>query len=276
MALATPPPSTSLIEPPESSDDEPTIHPHLQRYFASLTDSHVNYMRFFSALLIPKNSQPQFFRDIKQFREQATIIYLLYPGTSEAYREVSRRFVGSRFAHPWCRVQSDFGSGWHRANWVGGNGRPNEKVKKEEERLHRLLVPIWIAMRRRMFPGDETIREWVASEDEKAAAAAAEKERARLKDEEIASQSNPHVLAPSPSLSSGADTMVYPELGFATGPRKASSAAASASSSALAASQPSSPGAEAASKMFLGVAVTGFIMSDKRVKKYVKKKLSKK
>ncbi|EXJ57193.1 hypothetical protein A1O7_07540 [Cladophialophora yegresii CBS 114405] len=269
--------STSLIQPPESADDEPIVHPSLQRYIASLPDSHINYMRFFSALLIPKTSQPQFFQDVKQFREQPTIVYLLWRGTSESYREVSRRFIGSRFAHPWCRVQSDFGSGWHRAQWVGGgngngSGKANEKVKKEEERLHRLLVPIWIAMRRRMFPGDEPVREWVESEDEKEAAA--EKEKARVRDEEIeiVPQSKPVVLAPSPSPSGvqslGADTTVYPELGFATGPRKASTASV--------ASQPSSPGAEAASKMFLGVAVTGFIMSDKRVKKYVKKKLSKK
>ncbi|KIW65787.1 hypothetical protein PV04_08012 [Phialophora macrospora] len=263
MGLPTPPP-TSLIGPPESSDDEPTIHPHLHRYIASLTDSRINYARFFSALLIPRDSQPQFFLDIKQFREQPTIVYLLFPGTSESYREVSRRFIGSRFAHPWCRVQSDFGSGWHRATWVGGNAKTTEKVRKEEERLHRLLVPIWIAMRRRMFPGDDIVREWVESEDEKAA------ERARLTEEESASQSKPTALM---DRSSGTDTTVYPELGFATGPPKASSTSASPS----AASEPLDPGAaEVASKMFLGAAVTGFIMSDKRVKKYVKKKLLKK
>jgi hypothetical protein len=263
MALPTPP-STSLIEPPDSSDDEPIIHPHLQRYITSLTDSRINYARFFSALLIPRESQPQFFLDLKQFREQPIITYLLYPGTSESYREVSRRFIGSRFAHPWCRVQSDFGSGWHRASWVGRNAKTTDKVRKEEERLHRLLVPIWIAMRRRMFPGDDIVREWVESEDEKAA------ESARLRKEEMASQPKPTALmAPS----SGADTAVYPELGFATGPSKATSASASQSAT----SESSSPGAaEAASKMFLGVALTGFIMSDKRVKKYAKKKLLKK
>lgn len=252
--------STSLIQAPELPDDEPFIHPSLQRYIAALTDSQINYMRFFSALLIPKDSHPQFFRDLKQFREQPVIIHLLSPGTSESYRAVSRNFIGSRFAHPWCRVQSDFGKGWHRAHWANGaSSKEREQVKKEEERLHRLLVPIWIAMRRRMFPGDETVKEWNEEEDER------EVERARVREEEKAAKlaAAPSDSAPNPMEATGS----YPELGFAMGSSKASSS-----------SGPSSPepGAAAAGKMFLGVAVAGFIMSDKRVKKYVQKKMRKK
>ncbi|KAJ9615615.1 hypothetical protein H2200_001690 [Cladophialophora chaetospira] len=262
------PPATLLISPPLKADDEPIIDPSLQRYIASLTDSHKNYNRFFSALLIPQSSQPKFFQDVKQFREQPPITYLLALGTSENYREVSRNFVASRFAHPWCRVQSDFGKGWHRASWVGGNAKADEKVRKEEERLHRLLVPIWIAMRRRMFPGDDVVKEWIEQDDEKT------KEQAKLREEEENANQPKRESSHSSFVAQTAamPTTIYPELGFATkdGPgRSAPTAPASA--------EPSDPGtAEAASKMFLGVAVTGFIMSDKRIRKYVQKKMKKK
>ena len=217
-------------------------------------------MRFFSALLIPKASHPQFFLDLKCFREQPSIVYLLKPGTSENYHEVSRSFIGSRFAHPWCRLQSDFGKGWRRASWVGATDKNREeiqKVKKEEDRLHRLLVPIWIAMRRRMFPGDEVVKEWVERENER------EAERATGKAEEASTPKAPS----NDSRAEATGTALYPELGFAIKSAKPSPVA----------STPADPeAAAAASKMFLGVALTGFVMSDKRVKKYVEKKLLKK
>ena len=257
-AAPAPSPSTCLIQAPETPDDEPIVHPSLQRYIANLSDSHTNYARFFSALLIPQDAHPQFFHDLKQFREQPTIIYLLNPGTRENYRETSRNFVGSRFAHPWCRVQSDFGKGWHRASWVGDTDVAGRgKVKKEEDRLHRLLVPIWIAMRRRMFPADEIVENWNEEEDLNAA------EKARLTKE------NPLPLKSEPSSSTAAAT--YPELGFAFKDSPSLSSTVSASP------KPPDPVAqEAAKKMFVGAAVAGFVMSDKRVKKYVQKKLLKK
>ncbi|OAL21079.1 hypothetical protein AYO20_11432 [Fonsecaea nubica] len=259
-------PEEPLVRPPESEGDDPIIHPSLQRYIHGLPDSHTNYARFFSALLIPQQSHEQFFVDLKQFREQPTIIYLLEPGTSQNYRAVSRNFVGSRFAHPWCRVHSDFVKGWRGASWVGKSGtRVDEQMKKEEERLHKLLVPIWIAMRRRMFPGEDVVREWIVKEDERERAAAEEKKR--LKAERAAAQSAAPDDASMRTLSSGTPPG-YSELGFAT---------TKSTKPSPVHSQVTDPsGAAAASKLFLGVAVTGFIMSDKRIQKYVEKKMRKK
>ncbi|EXJ74268.1 uncharacterized protein A1O5_02564 [Cladophialophora psammophila CBS 110553] len=262
-----------FIQPPESADDDPIIHPSLQRYIHSLPDSQTNYARFFSALLIPQQSHAQFFIDLKQFREQATIIYLLAPGTSENYRQVSQKFIGSRFAHPWCRVQSDFGKGWRGASWFGNSGgcapQVNERVRKEQDRLHRLLVPIWIAMRRRMFPGEDVVYQWVAKEDEWESAAAEEEEKKKKKKKKAATAVKAESIKPPPPAA-------YPELGFAT----TNSTTPSRTMTMMTTTTPQDTmhpeGAAAASKLFLGVAVTGFIMSDKRIQKYVEKKLFKK
>ncbi|KIW92110.1 uncharacterized protein Z519_07094 [Cladophialophora bantiana CBS 173.52] len=251
-----------FIRPPESEDDDPIIHPSLQRYIHSLPDSQTNYARFFSALLIPKQSHAQFFIDLKQFREQATIIYLLAPGTSANYRQVSQKFIGSRFAHPWCRVQSDFGKGWRGASWFGNSGgcgpRVDERVRKEQDRLHKLLVPIWIAMRRRMFPGEDVVKEWVAKEDERESVAAEEKKKKAA--EAVKAES---IKSPPPAA--------YPELGFAT--TNSTTPSRTTMTTTTPQDTMSPEGAAAASKLFLGVAVTGFIMSDKRIQKYVEKKL---
>lgn len=117
-----------------------------------------------------------------------------------------------------------------------------------------------------MFPGDDVIRGWIQDDIERS------KERAKLKEEEDSAKlSKGEASNIWSEAETTVDTKVYPELGFATqdGPGPpALRAPASA--------QPSDPGAAAASKMFLGVAVAGFIMSDKRVKKYVEKKMRKK
>ncbi|OAP63468.1 hypothetical protein AYL99_02695 [Fonsecaea erecta] len=260
-----------FIQPPESEDDDPIIHASLQRYIHALSDSHSNYARFFSTLLIPQQSHEQFFVDLKQFREQAAIIYLLAPGTSENYRMVSRNFVGSRFAHPWCRVQSDFGKGWRSASWAGTSGaKIDERVRKEEERLHKLLVPIWIAMRRRMFPGEDVVKEWIEKEDERERAAAEEmkKKKKKIKADEAESSMSAPPEGVDRALPSGSPP-AHSELSFATKSTKPASTHSDTTTTAP-------NGAAAASKLFLGVAVTGFIMSDKRIQKYVGKKLRKK
>ncbi|KIX01794.1 uncharacterized protein Z518_09521 [Rhinocladiella mackenziei CBS 650.93] len=251
-------------------DNEPDISPDQHRYIRSLNESPTCYSRFFSALLIKKSMHHQFFRDLKTFREQPIIIALLEPGTKEAYRECTRAFVGSRFAHPWCRTESDFKSGWTRASWVGGTRKVSKEDKKEEERLHRLLVPIWIAFQRRMFPGIEVVQDWVEKERREY-----EKEKLKLAEPE-AEKTAKSTQSPSSGVSkatttNAASTTTYPELGFKT----KSSKPAPATSSSKTVSKPSDSSAAVASQMFMGVAVTGFIMSDKRVRKYMKKKLKK-
>jgi hypothetical protein len=258
--------ATALVQPAQTAEDEPAVHPSLQQYIDALPDSHKTYSRFFSALLIPTDSHPQFFIDLRHFREQSSIIYLLAPGSSEAYRDVTRSFVGSRFAHPWCRVKSDFGDGWRKASWVGPSKvgkKEREKVRKEEDRLHGLLVPIWIAMRRRMFPGDEIVLTWAAEEERKAAEREEQRKAARVE----ASSGIDSNASPKPDSSPSA---TYPELRFAM------AHSPSASTPSAAAREPAPAEVEAASRMFVGATVAAFVMSDKRVKKYVQKKLLKK
>ncbi|KAK7896879.1 hypothetical protein LTR67_004766 [Exophiala xenobiotica] len=246
------------------ADEEPTIAPDLYRYITSLNESPACYTRFFDALLIQRDSRSQFFYDLKTFREQPIIISLLEPGTKEGYQACTRNFVGSRFAHPWCRINSDFQSGWTRSTWVGRTRKASKDDKREEERLHRLLVPIWIAFRRRMFPDKEVLEQWIAEDDERQRKRAAKKQaEAQIRAE---SQNSPTGVANDPTPPS---TTTYPELGFRLADNKPSSEPPTDSA-------PPASGAVTASQVFLGAAISGFVMSDKRVMKYVKKKFKNK
>lgn len=240
----------------EEADPELAISADHLNYIQALNESPGCYSRFFDALLIKKTSHADFFHDLKVFREQPAIITVLEPGTKEAFRECTVVFLGSRFAHPWCRSSAAHASGWTKASWSGKTKKLTAEAKKEEDKLHRLLVPVWIAFRRRMFPEQEVLQKWVDEEPERQAARKAELEA--KKDAQLSRKAaKPDTVADSP--------IVYPELGFAsaTTPPLASSSSAT----------PSSGQSTAVAQAFLGVAVTGFIMSDKRVKKYVEKKL---
>lgn len=252
-------PLTTSTHPSEELDDEPTIDPDLYRYIVSLNESPNCYSRFFGALLIPKSSHADFFADLKTFREQPVIISLLEPGTSEAYRGCTRSFVASRFAHPWCRVNSEFQSGWTRASWVGATKKVSKEEKKEEDRLHGLLVPIWIAFRRRMFPERAVLEEWLAKEDERQKESTAQTKARTVNN---STSQNPDSGREVPT------TDKYPELGFKMGNRDISPSETADSAS-------SASGAATASRMFIGAAFGSYIMRDKRVAKYVKKKLLK-
>ncbi|KAI1618548.1 hypothetical protein EDD37DRAFT_272235 [Exophiala viscosa] len=241
-------------------DEDPTIDPDLYRYIVSLNESPNCYSRFFSALLIPQSSHAEFFFDLKTFREQPVIINVLEPGTSEAYRDCTRTFIASRFAHPWCRVNSDFKSGWTRASWAGATKKVSKEDKREEERLHRLLVPIWIAFRRRMFPAKEVLDEWLAKANEQQKQKMAEREAREV--DRTASR-NPDVESGIPS------TANYPELGFKMGGRDTSPPETSPPASP---SAPSASEATTVARTIVGLAFGGYITRDKRVVKYLKKK----
>ncbi|KAK5052592.1 hypothetical protein LTR84_002457 [Exophiala bonariae] len=250
--------ATQLQEEPEQ---ELTISAEQLHYIQALNESPGCYARFFDALLIKKSSQADFFHDLKVFREQAVAINLLEPGTKEKFRKCTVVFLGSRFAHPWCRSSAAHASRWTKASWAGKTKKLTVEAQKEEDKLHRLLVPLWIAFRRRMFPEQDVLQKWVDEEPERQAAAAAAKAELEAKQEAQRSTkpARPHLDAAAPT--------VYPELGFATvaTPLDASNCNPT----------PSSAQSTAVAQVFLGVAVTGFIMSDKRVKKYVEKKLKK-
>jgi hypothetical protein len=240
------------------AEPELTISVDHQHYIQSLNESPECYARFFDALLIRKSSHADFFHDLKVFREQPVVIRLLEPGSKEQFRECTVVFLGSRFAHPWCRSSAAHSSGWTKASWIGRTKKLTTEAKKEEEKLHRLLVPLWIAFRRRMFPEQEVLQKWV---DEEPA-------RQLARQAKLEAEKETQVPKNASGLNKNdAPTNVYPELGFAT--------ASTSSSAPRNDTTPSNNQSTAAGQMFLGVAVTGFIMSDKRVKKYVEKKLKK-
>lgn len=246
-----------LQEEPEPELSVSADHLH---YIQSLNESPECYARFFDALLIRKSTHTDFFQDLKVFREQPVVIRVLEPGTKEKFRECTVVFLGSRFAHPWCRSSAAHSSGWTKASWAGRTKKLTAEAKKEEDKLHRLLVPIWIAFRRRMFPEPELLQKWVDEDPQRQAA-----RRANLEAEGEAQAAKDA----SGSSTNNTSPNVYPELGFATVSTSSSAAARGHNTT------PSNGQGAAVGQMFLGVAVSGFIMSDKRVKKYVEKKLKK-
>ncbi|EXJ86958.1 hypothetical protein A1O3_03912 [Capronia epimyces CBS 606.96] len=253
--------------------DDPGIPPDHFRYIQSLNESPACYTRFFDALLIQKPSHSQFFHDLKAFREQPAVIRLLQQGTKDAYRNCTGAFAASQFAHSWCHSVSDLKSGSTRGSWTGATKKVSPDAQREEDRLHRLLVPLWIAFRRRMFPEPEVLAEWVAGEEQRKKDRKAHPPvgmRTGGEDEDDAhNEAGSDIKAASRSSSESAPAG-YPELGSKT-------TSLNAPSSSKPASNHSDSGAgAAASQLFLGVAVTGFLMSDKRIRKYVEKKLNKK
>lgn len=109
-----------------------------------------------------------------------------------------------------------------------------------------------------MFPEKEVLQKWVDEEPARKVAIQAKLEAEKeTKIPKVASDLKKNE----------ASTNVYPELGFATDTTSSSTPRDDTTTS--------NNHSAAAGQMFLGVAVTGFIMSNKRVKKYVEKKLKK-
>lgn len=151
-------------------EDDSILHPEIdedQMYFITgLKESHEVYGRFFDALLIRRNQHRAFFYDLRGFREQPQVISLLDKAGQDKkiYREITIVYLNSRYAHPWCRKTPLKKSFW-RAEWGNIDGKPKDpETMKEEERLHKLLVPIWIIMRSKMFPGEEAVKDWCTRE----------------------------------------------------------------------------------------------------------------
>lgn len=163
-----------LIE--NDAEVNPTISQPQLEYIRSLTDTHKQYTRFFDALLIPKPSHPAFFRDLKAFRLLPITIDTLshcnpdHPLVSKEqrlqyYKDVTTQFLSSRFAHPWCRkAMAGTGNskvgGWWGAEWSATGRKMSNESKLQQEKLHTMLVPLWVCFRKRMFPGDAAIDEW--------------------------------------------------------------------------------------------------------------------
>lgn len=163
-----------LVE--DDAEVNPTIPLSQLNYIRSLDDVHKQYTRFFDALLVPRPFHAAFFRDLKGFRSLPTTIKaftLCDPNNvsiskeqrKENYRDVTRKYLGSRFAHPWCRkAMAGMGNtkagGWWGAEWTATGRKMSKEQKEQEENLHKLLIPIWIGFRSKMFPSEAIIEEW--------------------------------------------------------------------------------------------------------------------
>lgn len=152
------------------TEDDSILHPEIEQdclmYITNLNEGPEPYTRFFDALLIKRDLHTRFFRDLKAFREQPQVISTLENATTDKalYKATTLTYLGSRFAHPWCRKMPMKKAFW-RAEWGNIDGKQKDSgIAKEEERLHKLLVPVWIIMRSKMFPGEEIVKEWCVQE----------------------------------------------------------------------------------------------------------------
>jgi hypothetical protein len=258
------------------------LPPELIRYVKALSEPIEKYSPYFDALLIQRRNQTAFFQDLKDFRCQDHIIALLTTHDTDQdikslYRTCSKSFLGSRFAHPWCR-STPSKEGWFKAEW-GSIKKQSEAKRKEEDRLHRLLVPIWSGFRVRMIPSDEQMEKFLQREKEirerlpvqlgnfepeanrvkrtdaglqeqvRAADGSAEEE---MKIKRRQTMGDAPVRFNAEAYVAEEDDRVYEETPNAEG-----------------------GGAEAAAKLFVGVAATSFLAKNPRARKYLMKKLNK-
>jgi hypothetical protein len=284
-----------------------SLPPELILYVRNLNEPIEKYSPYFDALLIRRRDHEAFFRDLKDFRCQAHVIALLTDphgqqpqSTPEAetpkvdlkqmYRHCSKVFLASRFAHPWCR-KTPSKDGWFRAEWPGRTKKQSEAKRKEEERLHKLLVPIWCGFRVRMMPNQEQLDSFLAKEAER---------NARL----------PIQLPAEDVETRAASTAVDKRLDSSVGPGEEATIAAETEDARsesqnkrrqtigevprrfnaeayvmedderayeeLRERSQEDEGAAAAAKLFVGFAATSFLAENRRARKYLLKKLNKK
>lgn len=154
-------------------EDDTILHPEIHEdclfYVPNLNEGPNVYERFFDALLIKRDQHRAFYRDLRGFREQPQVIQTLQDAATDKkmYKEVTLIYLNSRFAHPWCR-KTPMKKAYWRAEWGTIQGKQKDAdTAREEERLHKLLVPIWIIMRSKMFPGDDVVKQWCTEERER-------------------------------------------------------------------------------------------------------------
>ena len=262
----------------------------LIHYIQSLNEPIEKYTPYFDALLIKRRNQPSFFRDLRSFRCQEHVIALLTTPSDTPdfdvkvlYRQCSRMFLESRFAHPWCRTTPGATKdGWFTAEW-GKIKKQSEAKRREEERLHRLLVPIWCGFRVRMMPSDEQLQKFVEREKQ-----IEERRRETLGSDEAVKRG----LEGAGERAEGKDAKPPSS---ATGRKKGAEEARRQTTDHIPSAQfnaeafvsedddriheqygnGDNDGAATAAKMFIGVAATSFLAQNPRVRKYLYKKLQK-
>ena len=270
------------------------IQKELAFYVHDLSDTHFTYTRFFDALLVKRPDHSAFFYDLRCFREQDALIELLAdPNTASAsaadlkirFRETTRSFLDSRFAHPWCRTTSGHvREGWFRAGLDKSGTRKSEpsEQQREEDRMHKLLVPIWIAFRRRMLIITSSQEELIAClQSERSTRQRKVQEDAAQSAQKMGGQSktsdgkDPGQASPDKQISAAGDDT--------TASIKSSNVKAHDAESYVMGDDDDDNGptaqdhddATAAAQLFVGVAATGWLASNKRARKYLMKKLNK-
>ncbi|KPI45065.1 uncharacterized protein AB675_2486 [Cyphellophora attinorum] len=304
------PPEDLTAERNDSTDPDP----NLVLYIKHLPDTVHNYRRFFNSLLVPRPDHEIFLRDLRHFREQAEIIVLLttpasdgttnggsptetatsnaeanattrpIPTTvSDIYRQTTTHFLASRFAHPYCRNEYGHVSTSHASRSFFDKTTVSKRKQadaaaeakaREDERIHKLLVPIWIAFRRRMMVTAEELTAWVedwnANEYSRWKAAAEDnierKGEARTalhlapedKDPMEEQRQVPAHNERSGTYLNAAEAFVSEEGDLVDAPSQQHDTAAQAGG------------------LFVGVAAASFLASNKRARKYLLKKMKQK
>jgi len=264
-------PSTAIVEGEDTLgvEDQAILDPDGVRYIKALNESHQPYERFFDALLIKRSKHAAFFRDLRAFRQQGHIIRLLEPGTKESYRECSRQFIDSRFAHPWCRT-APTKDGWVRAEW-GSIRKMSEQGEKDEQKLYGLLLPIWCRFRKIMWPGSDVVNEWIEKEREREASKSrvgADVERVRWRlGGDCLEDSNGHERGKIPGDASGEPRSRGPHH------RRPELDRLSDDEEEIIRRDADALAATTAANFLVGMAATGILIKNKRIRNFLRKKM---
>lgn len=263
-------------------EDTPTPSPELARYVKALDDRVTNYSRFFHGLLVKTPDHELFFQDLRAFREQDHITILLTGRAADdttlkqIYRDCTRHFLASRFAHPWCR--DEYGKAKHGfMDTARSKQKKSDAKAKEEERLHKLLVPLWIPFRRRMIPTGEEMSAFL----EHGKAAEEQRKEAVLKNQEqdnalekLANEIDNETTSNNEENRSHV-LRAKPHSRLNSGPAYFNAEAFVSEEDEVAYTKKESDGASQAAGLFVGLAATTFLASNKRARKYLFKKLAK-
>lgn len=270
-------------------EDALSPSPELARYVKALDDRVANYRRFFHALLVKTPDHEIFFEDLRAFREQDHITALLTtpevdPCRLKAiYQDCTRHFLASRFAHPWCR--NEYGK--HKYGFLHttkSRQRKAAEVKiREEERLHKLLVPLWIPFRRRMMPNSEEMADFLEQErllEARRLDLKEHEEKRRRQDEALAKLAN-EVDNENKDMDtdedvSGLEFRPITQTNQKSNPTYFNAEAFVAEEDDAAHVQRAGDGTHQAASLFIGLAATSFLSNNKRASKYLLKKLNQK
>ena len=268
--------------PPEDMDEEQSSRsssPELVLYIKHLDDKVGNYRRFFDSLLVKRPDHDRIFHDLRQFREQEHITKLLTQAVldeslKQLYRNCTQQFLASRFAHPWCRN----GYGNTKAGFLNtakGKRKQAEAKRLEEDRFQQLLVPIWIAFRRRMTPTDSELATFLTEHEMKQEAV--RKQHEEQQQSAMSTKRMTYTLAP---LSEESEEEVAESVRGRSSLRRTSQFNAevfvSEEDDLVDVPRQRSSDAAQAGGLFVGVAAASFLASNKRARKYLFKKLNKK